>query len=176
MGATPDELKSNIERTRSELTADVDALADRVSPGKIARRRTEAVRGTMSGAKDRVMGGVSSATSAPTAVADRAQGNPLAVGLVAFGAGLLASSLLPSTSTEQQIATAVKDTAVEPIKAFAKDQAQQAQETLQPAAQEAAADLKESAVSAAQNTTEHAKSATNEVADRTRDAAQTVKD
>ena len=178
MGTTPEELKANIAQTREELTADVNALSDRVSPGKIAQRRTQAVRESVGGVRDRVMGAASSAsdgaTSAPTAVAERAQGNPLAAGLIAFGVGLLTSSLLPSTEPERQLATAVKDNVAEPVKDFASDQAQQAKEALQPEAQEALSELKDSAVDAAQKTAESAKSAGGDLADQARDAAHTV--
>ena len=34
---------------------------------------------------------------APTAVKQKAQGNPLAAGVIAFGIGMLVSSLIPST-------------------------------------------------------------------------------
>ena len=179
MGTTPEDLKTNIERTRGELSADVDALADRVSPASIARRRADSVRGGAQGVRDRVMGGVSSASdsagSAPSAVSAKAQGNPLAAGLIAFGAGLLASSLLPSTQAERQVGTAVRDNAVEPVKEFAHSQAQEAQEALRPVAEEHVAAVKESATDAAQTTADHAKSAGSDVADQARDSADAVK-
>jgi hypothetical protein len=179
MGTTPEELKTNIERTRGELSADVDALADRVSPASIARRRADSVRGSAVGVRDRVMGSVSSASdtagSAPSAVTSKAQGNPLAAGLIAFGAGMLASSLLPSTAAERQVGTAVKDTAVEPVKAFAQDQAQEAQQALRPVAEDHVAHVKESATEAAQTTAEHAKSAGSDVADQARGSADAMK-
>jgi hypothetical protein len=179
MGTTPEELKTNIERTRGELTADVDALADRVSPASIARRRADAVRGSAQGVRDRVMGSVSAASdtagNAPASVSQKAQGNPLAAGLIAFGAGLLVSSLLPSTEAEQQVGTAVKDNAVEPVKAFAQDQAQEAKEALRPAAEEHISQVKESATDAAQTTADHAKSAGGDVADQARDSADAMK-
>jgi Protein of unknown function (DUF3618) len=179
MGTTPEDLKNNIERTRGELSADVDALADRVSPASIARRRADSVRGTAQSARDRVMGSVSSASesasSAPSAVSEKAQGNPLATGLIAFGVGLLASSLLPSTQAERQIGTAVKDNAVEPVKDFAQDQAQEAQQALRPVAEDHVAQVKQSATEAAQSTADHARSAGSDVADQARSSADAVK-
>lgn len=171
MGETPDELKTKIEQTRQELTSDVDSIADRVSPSRIARRRTEAVRGAAVSARTRVMGGMSSAgdtaSGAPSAVVDRAQGNPLAAGLVAFGAGLLLASLMPSTAAEEHAAAGLQDVSgglVDSAKQLAQGQAQQAKETLLPAAKEAAADLKETATDAAQATADHAKSASSDMA------------
>lgn len=40
----PEALISEIERTRESLARTIDALADRVSPGAIARRATSRVR------------------------------------------------------------------------------------------------------------------------------------
>ena len=38
MGATPEELKEQIDQTRADLAVTVDALADKVTPGRTARR------------------------------------------------------------------------------------------------------------------------------------------
>jgi hypothetical protein len=179
MGATPEDLKTNIERTRGELSADVDALADRVSPASIARRRADSLRGSAQGVRDRVMGSVSSAPdtagSASAAVSHKAQGNPLAAGLIAFGAGLLASSLLPATQAEQQVGTAVKDNAAGPVKEFAQGQAKEAQQALRPVVEDHVTQVKESATDAAQTTADHARSAGSDVADQARDSADAVK-
>jgi hypothetical protein len=59
-------------------------------------------------------------------------GNPLAAGLIAFGAGWLVSSLLPATRREQELA----------------DQAKQvAQEKVQPVAQQVAAEVRRTSAS-----------------------------
>jgi hypothetical protein len=82
MGQSAEELRRDIERTRGELTGTVDAIGDRVSPGRIVERRTnrarqgfrsmrEAVMGTASDAAGAVGGGV---TGAAGAVGDRVSG------------------------------------------------------------------------------------------------------
>lgn len=38
MGTSPEELKAEIDLTRAELAADVDALAEKVSPTAVVRR------------------------------------------------------------------------------------------------------------------------------------------
>ena len=53
----------------------------------------------------------SAVTGAPAQLTSQARGNPLAAGLIAFGVGLLAGSLLPTSAAEQQAATKVKDAA-----------------------------------------------------------------
>jgi ElaB/YqjD/DUF883 family membrane-anchored ribosome-binding protein len=197
MGATPDELKENIERTRAELAADVDALSDRVNPAQAARRQVGAVKAGATGLKDRVMGtagdagsavggGVTAAagsaadavTAAPGVAVSRTQGNPLAAGLIAFGAGLLTASVLPSTRKEQELALQVKDKAsdaAQPVVQAAKESAQQVAQDLKPAAQQAVEQVKETATDAAQTTTEQAKSAAGDVAETTQESAGSVK-
>jgi len=47
----------------------------------------------------------------PRKVAAKAEGNPLAVGLIAFGVGLLAASLIPASTKEKELASSIKDSA-----------------------------------------------------------------
>jgi len=198
MGATPDQLKVNIERTRAELAADVDALSDRVNPAHAARRRVGAVKAGAAGLRERVMGtagnagsavggGVTAAagsaadavTAVPGAAVARTQGNPLAAGLIAFGTGLLTASLLPSTRKEQELAMQVKDAAsdaAQPVMQAAKESAQQVAQELKPAAQEAVEQVKETAAGATQATTDRARSAAGDVAATTQESAGSVKD
>jgi gas vesicle protein len=86
----------------------------------------------------------------------QAQGNPLAAGLIALGAGWLLGSLMPASSKERQAAAAVKEQA-QPL-------VSQAQDVAKEAAQEAAQNLKEPAQQAAES-----------VKGTAQDAAQTVK-
>jgi Protein of unknown function (DUF3618) len=41
---TPAEIEADIERTRQRLQVTVDAIADRVSPANVARRKAEAAK------------------------------------------------------------------------------------------------------------------------------------
>ena len=50
----PEEIREEIERTRDELSRNVDALRDKVSPGQVARRQAERVRAGVARVKDRV--------------------------------------------------------------------------------------------------------------------------
>ncbi|HYI32613.1 MAG TPA: DUF3618 domain-containing protein, partial [Glaciibacter sp.] len=125
----PEVIREEIERTRQELGEDVDALADKVNPSKIAQRQTDKVKGKLGSVKDRVMGSAGdvkervmgsaddvkgrvkgsaedakdkmgavgdAVTDAPRRATQAAQGNPLAVGLIAFGVGWLASAFIPA--------------------------------------------------------------------------------
>lgn len=111
MSDSPDEIRANIERTRSELGSDVDALADKVNPSKIVDRQVDRVRGVFGSVRERVMGVAddagSSLSGAATSVGDvkdrvvaKAEGSPLAVGLIAFGVGLVVASLIPASAKE----------------------------------------------------------------------------
>src|SRR6188472_1324218 len=126
MSNDPEQIRREIERTRTELSDNVNALGDKVNPGSIAKRQASRVRGAATSVKDAVMGSAADAAEgagsaagdvrdavadAPGAVARKAQGSPIAAGLIAFGAGLLVASLLPASRVEQQAAEAIKDTA-----------------------------------------------------------------
>jgi gas vesicle protein len=112
-------------------------------------------------------------SNAPNAVARKAQGSPIAAGLIAFGAGLLVSSLLPPSKTEQQAAEKVKDTAqpmvddltdiAKEVAGSLKEPAQQALEGVQSAASDAAATIKDDATSAAGDVTSQAQNAKDTV-------------
>jgi len=164
---TPEEIRRDIERTRYELASDVGTLHEKVSPSAIASRRTQATKNRLGSLRDRVMGsahdmtGSASSTGsdvagsvkqAPTAVRQQTQGNPLAAGVIAFGAGWLISSLLPSTDKEQQAAMAAKDQVQEhsdTLTAPLKEAGQGAKENLQPKVQEAAGSVKSTATDGA---------------------------
>src|SRR2546423_1724124 len=109
----PDRIRYEIERTQDNLRNDVNLLTEKVSPGRIAERRVRAARGAMFTVKEKIMGtgsdagssvrdtvgsaasGVGAAASnagdafasAPRAARRSTQGNPLAAGVIAFGAG-----------------------------------------------------------------------------------------
>lgn len=178
MSTEPDAIRADIERTRAELSSDVDALTDKVSPSQVAHRQAEKVKSAASDVRDRVMGAVSDtadatgsaaaslgdkATDLPAKTRARTQGSPLAAGLVAFGAGLLVASLLPSSEKEQRLAQS------------AKDQAAPVVDEVKSAAQDIAANLKEPAQQAAESVKESAAGAAADLRDEGRSAAQDVK-
>jgi len=192
----PDEIKRDIERTRAELSSDVNALSEKVSPSRVVQRRAERVGGGMARLKDRVMGTASdragdlgeamqssssatgealssagstvsqAATSAPTAVRRQAQGNPLAAGMIAFGLGWLISSLLPASQAEKRAAGQVKDKASEVAEPIARQAREAVQEVVQ--------DLKEPAQQAADHVKATASDAASTVTAEARSAATDV--
>ena len=61
MSTDPDQIRSEIDQTQRELSADVDALTDKLSPQRIVERRVRGTRTAMTNMKDRIMGSTSDA-------------------------------------------------------------------------------------------------------------------
>jgi hypothetical protein len=184
----PDVIRRNIDATRADLSRNVDALTEKVSPGRVVGRNVDKAKTKIGSVKERVMGsdddpyddgalGSASdkassvagsigdtATRAPSVARQKTQGNPLAAGLIAFGVGWLASSLLPATEKEQQAANAVKDKASEHS------------DTLTAPLKEAAAGAKDNLAGPAQDAVESVKGTATEAAAHVKDEAASAKD
>jgi gas vesicle protein len=222
----PDEIRTDIERTRAALSDDVDDLAESVKPKNVAGRQVGKVKEAASNIKERVMGSdddddstgavgiVSDKTSsAKDAVADgayaakgavadkasatkdtvseraseareavrqaprrmkrRAQGNPLAAGVVAFGLGMLVSSLIPSSEKEREAVSQLQQN-LEPVKEKATEVARDVGESLKPAAQEAAQSVKTTAQEGVQAVRQEGQSAAQDVKDQAQESKDTV--
>ncbi|HEV7205472.1 MAG TPA: DUF3618 domain-containing protein [Jatrophihabitans sp.] len=178
--SSPEQIQRDIERTRANLSSDVDRLTEKVSPGRVVGRRVDRVKGGATSLKDRVMGAAPStdhvkssfgdatssvgdaASSAPAALRRQTQGNPLAAGLVAFGVGVIAASLLPASAREQEMAGKAQERAadlVEPAKAKAKELA----EDLREPAQHSIDEVRSTVTDAAAQTADQARSAADDV-------------
>lgn len=174
MAEVSQELRQDIERIRDDLDTTLDALGERVSPRRIAQRRKAAVRARVTRIRTAVIGSVQESGSAvagqarqvagsvqegaqqvagraaeqvreaPEMIQQQTQGNPLAAGLVAFGAGMLLATLFPPTEAEQRAASAVQDR-VEPLKDQALEVGREVKEHLQESARESAQQVKETA-------------------------------
>ena len=199
----PDKIREEIESTRANLSSDVNALADRVNPSNVARRQVDKVRDGVGSIKDKVMGAVpdmgssgstggdsrlSSAgsavgdtassvraqvSSAPGQVRSQAQGNPVAAGVIAFGLGMLISSLIPTSDAEQQAAQKVKESAA-PVAEAVKGAAQEAAENLKEPARGAADSLKQTATDAAATVQDEGRSAATDVKDQAQESRDNV--
>jgi len=190
--SSPEEIQERIEESRRNLSGDVERLNEKVSPSRVVGRRVDRIKGGATSVKERVMGAAPDASSlhsaqdsagsaaasvkgavgdAVSAVGDgpqlarrQAQGNPVAAGIIAFGVGLLASSLFPATDREQQLAAGVEG------------KAKQAAEPLKQEAKEIAGDLREPAQQAVEQVKGSAQDATTQTTDQARDAAQQVQE
>ena len=188
----PDRIRADIEQTRSELSGDVDALTDRVSPARIAERQTDKVKHAVSDVRDKVFGSPGEDRSAkpagadgtgagladvPQRVTDTAAGNPWAAGLIAFGVGLLAASLIPSTRQEQDLVSQAKGSdAVKQATEEAKSVAREVGDNLKQPAQEAVESVKQTATAGAQEVKQTAAEGVDDVRSTGQHAAQDVRD
>ena len=181
----PDQIRAEIERTRVDLSDDVNALTDKVNPSHVARRQVSRVRGAAGRARDRVMGTASSVGSsassagssaastlsdAPSTLQTHTAGNPLAAGLIAFGVGWLLGSLLPTTEQEQRTAVQVKEAATPVI----RDAAQEVGDHLKEPAQQAVDAVKDTASAAVDTVKDEGTSAAQDVKDQAQQAKDTV--
>jgi hypothetical protein len=238
----PEQIRRDIERTQAALSQDVDALAEKVTPGKIVERRvdrardaatrlkekvmgsdpygrhgsgesvggsvlsaastaTDRVSGTASSAASSVQDAASSAASsvhgaassaagtvqdaastavgavqeAPQAIRRQTRGNPLAAGIIAFGAGWLVSSLLPASRREQELADQAKQVAQEKVQPAAQQVAAEVKENLREPAQQAVESVKSTAQDAKDTVTDEGRSAAQDVQGRAQDAAGNVR-
>ncbi len=105
----------------------------------------------------------------------KAEGNPLAVGLIAFGAGLLLASLIPASSNEKDLAATVKDQA-QPLVDEVTDVAKEVGEHLKEPARAAVASVTESTQDSVATVTQQARSAAGEVKDQAQQARENIVD
>jgi len=173
----------------------VDALADRALPNRVVRRRWTQVKekvmgtpqatGTMvqdrarsvagavgdtaskAGHKAEQIGGdiADAVREAPQMVAERTQGNPIAVGLIAFGAGLLVASLVPTTEFEKDMGQQLKESA-EPLRQPLMESGQRLKEDVSESVGQAAEEVKQTAKDSAQKVADDTKSAAQQMTNR----------
>jgi ElaB/YqjD/DUF883 family membrane-anchored ribosome-binding protein len=213
MTSDPEQLRRDIEATRLELGADVEALNAKVNPGEAVQRRAQQVRDVATDLKDRVMGSAASSAkagvrstaseaadaversasatgemassaadavrSAPQRVQRQAQGNPLAAGLIAFGAGWLISTLLPPTRQEEKLAERATDTARDHGPTVARGLGQagvEVRENLRGPVLEAAESVRSTATDAASTVAEEGRRAAGAVGERAQEAKDRLQD
>jgi ElaB/YqjD/DUF883 family membrane-anchored ribosome-binding protein len=199
MSENPDAIRADIEATRARLGTNVDAVADKVTPSHIVQRQTDKVKDAVFGVKEKVMGASDHTTDrvhsaahagsgsagahladAETALGDaprqaktRTQGNPLAAGLIAFGAGMLLSSLIPASEKEREAAETLK-TKAEPLTTELAEAAKDVAEGLKAPAQEAVENVKATAAEATDHVKAEGQTAVDDVKYRAEDAKDNV--
>jgi len=192
MATEPDQIRSDIQATRADLASNVDQLADRTSPSRIAQRSWSRVTDKVHSLSESVMGAPSSAAGsvkqmagdagdkigdlasdaadkvreAPQLAAQGTRGNPLAAGLIAFGAGLLAAAMIPESEAERRITRKLADSElVEQVRQPLAESASQV-------GQDLTEDIKESGEQVAQSAKEHASAAVEEAKSTAQHAKQ----
>lgn len=165
-------VRNEIDDTREHLGATVEAIGDRVLPGRIIERRKETTARSLRGLRDRIMGTahdtreqladsagstVDHLRDAPGSLAERTEGSPLAAGGVAFAIGFLAAAVWKPTQPERHAVEKVADAAPDltedvaqlgrDVAGTVKEQAVGAAEELKSSVAEAATAVKETATS-----------------------------
>lgn len=182
-----EDLRREAEAQRQDLAADVELVADRVSPTRIAGRQKAKITGGVDSLRDRVFGTPDHRRSAdrlpggadddrslrdragdaahkvrevsPSSVSDLAEGNPLAAGVIGLGVGLLVATLLPGSEREQRVADDLQDR----VDHAAVGVVRSGQQAVEPAVQEGVDAVKESAQDSVQAVKEQTKSAADDV-------------
>jgi hypothetical protein len=181
-------VERRVRRTHTAMTNVKDRIMGSTSDAyQTAGSATSGVAGSVSDrasaardtAADVASSAVETVRSAPDTVRRRASGNPLAAGLIAFGAGWLLSSLLPASQPEQQVATQVKDFATEqgrPVVQQLGQAGQEAAQELKESAQQRAESVKQTATDAAQTVKGEAQSAASDVKGQAQESTSRVRD
>jgi hypothetical protein len=131
------EVRMEIDDRRERLGETVDAIGDKVLPGRIIERRKERTTSGLRRLRERFMGSASDTSHqlshtthqlgdqvsgrasdavdqvrhAPEALAHRTEGSPLAVGAVAFSLGILAAAMVKPSEPERRAAERLTDAA-----------------------------------------------------------------
>jgi uncharacterized protein DUF3618 len=171
MGTDEDEGYSTKDAVADRAYTAKDHVADRAYAAKDSVADTAYQARQAVGAKASDAG--QAVRQAPAAVRRKTQGNPLAAGVIAFGLGMLVSSLIPSTEKERQAVSELQDN-LGPVKEKASEVARDVTDNLRQPAQEAAQSVKETAQEGVQSVKEEGQSAATGVKDQVSESKETV--
>jgi len=181
MDQTTEGLKRDIESNRAAMTGTLEAIGDRVSPGRVIERRRNRMVMWVRDTKDRVMGTAEDLTGrvgdraqqlgdAPHAAADSmrssTRGTPLVAGGIAFGVGVLLGSVLPASASERQLGQQVRQ-AIEPVEDELREMGREMADHMREPVQDAVETVKESAQDKAQEVKASAVQGAEQVQQRT---------
>lgn len=168
MATSTDQLTREIGDTRGRMDQTLDDMGERAGPGRLKER----MRGAMQNTRDTVMGVSGDAKDrvaettgqASDAVREQSRGNPVAAGLVAFGAGLLAGSVFPESRAEHRMARDLQ----ERTQGKARDELQKSAEEISDTVGDRAAEAKDTVV-------DESRRAKDDVSSDLRERAEEVK-
>lgn len=203
--SNPEEIRRDIERTRSEMSENVNALGDSTSPGNIARGQVDKVKEGAAGLRERVFGAphdphndgmagggrdtvegmrddaAQMVADTRDAVADAPQKVKSGTRGNPLAAGLIALGVgalvggLIPSSQRERDAARQLKEAAEPLIEDARQMAMDAKDQLQPLAQDAAEAVGAAAKDAGEHVKQDAAVAKDQVVDQAQDSADTVK-
>jgi gas vesicle protein len=185
MGETTDELRRQIEEKRSDLGETVEAIGDRVMPGRVIERRKNQISGGFRSVADRFVGtaqdvqhavgdAAGSVHGAPGAVRSQTQGAPLLTGALALAAGFLAAVVFPASEAEKRASGQLMDK-VEPVKAELASVGQEVADHLKEPAKQAVEEVKAVATDGVDAVKDTAKDAAEQTTAGAKDAAEAIK-
>ena len=195
------EVREEIARSRRQLFGTVEVfeermrerkedVVDRVSPSRVWQRKTAGVRqrwddmstsisemtssGMTAGRVSPMAGSGSKIRGQAQEISGRAEGNPMAAGLVALGAGFLVAALLPPTEREREAAQRLMKE-IEPLKRQASTIGRQMANELQPIAEGSVEQLKERATDAVEQVKQESQGSARQVKGEAEEATASVK-
>jgi hypothetical protein len=142
-----------------------------VSGQDVASSMQEATSTATGAVNDAASIAVETAQEAPQAVRRQTRSNPLAAGLIAFGAGWLVSSLLPASRREQELADQTKQIAQEKVQPVLQQVAGEVTDNLREPAQHAVESVKSTAQDAGQTVADEGRAAAQDAAGSVRSSA-----
>jgi gas vesicle protein len=171
MGSDDDDYSTS-STVGDRASATKDAVADRAYAAKDAvTDKAYAARDTVS---EKASDAADAVREAPATLKRKAQGNPLAAGVIAFGLGMLVSSLIPSSEKERQAVSTLQEN-LEPVKQKATEVARDVGEGLKPAAQEAADSVKSTAQEGVESVKQEGQSAAQDVKGQAQESKESVR-
>jgi uncharacterized protein YjbJ (UPF0337 family) len=189
MGQSTDELRRQIEDTRADMSDTVDAIEDRIRPGRVIQRQRNRMSQGWHDMRERVMGSASelqgsmsetagevtdTIKDAPDAMMRQTQGSPMVAGAMAFGLGFLLAVAFPPTDAERQASERLADK-VEPAKQQLVESAKEVADNLKEPAKQAAQEVKDTAREGASEVTSTAREAIAETKDQASESASAVR-
>jgi len=170
-------VRSRFRNVRESVMGKADVMSTEAQRRAIDLRTSagDTSQGIMQSTQDTMHSVSDTVRQAPQFVEHQTQGNPLAVGLVAFGMGLLAATLIPQTRREQDFASQLQPHLQDAARSIGSTGREMVDE-LKPMAQDAAQQLQSSAKESAQHVADSAKSAAQDVKQDAQSAASNVKD
>jgi Protein of unknown function (DUF3618) len=174
MGSDDDDYSGSAVGTVGDKASSAnDAVADRAYAAKDAvTDKAYAARDTVS---EKASEAGEAVRQAPASLKRRAQGNPLAAGVIAFGLGMLVSSLIPSSEKEREAVSQLQEN-LEPVKEKAAEVAKDVGESLKPAAQEATESVKTTAQEGVETVRQEGQSAAQDVKDQAQESKDAVQE
>lgn len=152
-------VKSKFRSAKEAVMGSNDPYGQATSSRSVGDRVTD----TKEQAADLAHTAADRVSEVPDRVRSGTRGNPLAAGLIAFGAGLLAATLIPTSEQEEEIARQLQPQ-LERASGKVGEAGREIVENLRPEIQDAVQEVKDEAVGAGQRLTGDAKQAAQETA------------